>query len=69
MREYRDCADNNTEMNLKFYELMLERKVYYHDYGGKPCHHGFSIQHTEKDIDEVLDRTEDALKSLEKIYG
>ncbi len=69
VREYRDCADNNTEMNLKFYELMLERKVYYHDYGGKPCHHGFSIQHTEKDIDEVLDRTEDALKSLEKIYG
>jgi glutamate-1-semialdehyde 2,1-aminomutase len=69
VREYRDCAENNTEMNLKFYELLFERNVYYHDYGGKPCHHGFSIQHTEEDIDEVLNRTADALKNLEKMYG
>jgi glutamate-1-semialdehyde 2,1-aminomutase len=68
VKQYRDCADNNTEMNLKFYELMLDRKVYFHDYGGRPCHHGFSIQHTIEDIDEVLNRTEDAIKSMEKIY-
>ncbi len=68
IREYRDCADNNTEMNLKFYELMLQRKVYFHDYAGRPCHHGFSIQHTPEDIDEVLGRTEDAVKDMEKIY-
>ena len=68
IKEYRDCADNNTEMNLKFYELMLKRNVYYHDYGGRPCHHGFSIQHTLEDIDEVLNRTEDAVKEMESIY-
>lgn len=68
VRQYRDCADNNTEMNLKFYELMLKRGVYYHDYGGRPCHHGFSIQHTVEDIDEVLNRAEDAVKELKKIY-
>jgi len=68
IRQYRDCADNDTEMNLKFYELMLERNVYFHDYGGRPCHHGFSIQHTTEDIDEVLNRIEDAVKEMEKIY-
>jgi glutamate-1-semialdehyde 2,1-aminomutase len=68
IRQYRDCADNDTEMNLKFYELMLQRGVYFHDYGGRPCHHGFSIQHTMDDIDEVLSRIEDTVKDMEKIY-
>lgn len=68
IKQYRDCADNDTEMNLKFYELLLERKVYFHDYGGRPCHHGFSIQHTSEDIDEVLNRIEDSVKEMEKIY-
>jgi hypothetical protein len=34
--------------------------VYFHDYGGQPAHHGYSIQHTEKIIDEVLNIIEDA---------
>lgn len=68
IKEYRDIADEDTEMNLKFHELMLKRNVYFNDYGGKPSHKGFSIQHTLEDIDEVLNRTEDAVKNLEKIY-
>lgn len=68
IREYRDAADHNIEMNLKFYELMLEKNVYFHDYGGRTCHHGFSIQHSLEDIDEVLARTADTVKELEKIY-
>jgi glutamate-1-semialdehyde 2,1-aminomutase len=68
IKQYRDCSDNDTGMNLKFYELMLERNVYFHDYGGRPCHHGFSIQHTLEDIDEVLNRIEDSIKEMEKIY-
>ena len=35
-------------------EVCRERNVYFHDYGGGPLHHGFSIQHTEEDIDRVL---------------
>ena len=69
IKSYRDCADNNTGMNLKFYEMMLKRNVYFHDYGGRPCHHGFSIQHTMDDINEVLNKVEDAVKELEKIYS
>jgi len=68
VKEYRDCADSNTEMALKFYELMLERKVYFNDYHGRPCHQGFSIQHSLEDIDEVLNRTEDAVRVMEKIF-
>lgn len=68
IKEYRDCADNNIEMNLKFYELMLNKNVYFHDYGGRTCHHGFSIQHTLGDIDEVLNRIEDTVKEMEQIY-
>lgn len=68
IKQYRDCADNNTAMNLKFYELMLDKGVYFHDYGGRPCHHGFSIQHTAKDIDEVLNRIEDTARQMEQIY-
>ncbi|NQT58725.1 MAG: aspartate aminotransferase family protein [Bacteroidetes bacterium] len=66
VRTWRDCAENNTAMNFKFYELMLDKKVYFHDYGGRPCHHGFSIQHTLEDINEVLNRTEDTIKEMEK---
>jgi glutamate-1-semialdehyde 2,1-aminomutase len=68
IKQYRDCVDNDTEMNLKFYELMLKRNVYFHDYGGRPCHHGFSIQHTMEDIEEVLNRIEDAVGEMETIY-
>ena len=68
IKQYRDCAENDTEMNLKFYSLMLERDVYFHDYGGRPCHHGFSIQHQLEDMDEVLNRIEDTVKEMEKMY-
>ena len=63
IREYRDCVDNNEEMNLKFFELMYNRGVYFY---GK--HNGFSIQHALEDVYEVLNKTEDTIKDLEKIY-
>ncbi len=28
--------------------------VYYHDYGGGPFHHGYSVQHSTDDSDCVL---------------
>lgn len=68
VKTWRDCADNNQEMNFKFYELMLHKNVYFHDYGGRPCHHGFSIQHSEDDINEVLNKTKDVVKEMEKIF-
>ncbi|MCL5985617.1 MAG: aspartate aminotransferase family protein [Actinobacteria bacterium] len=66
VKEYRTAAKNDRLLNLKFYKEMLKRGVYFHDYNGKPCHHGFSSQHTMKDIEEVLNRAEDAVKEIEK---
>lgn len=48
-------------MSLKFFELMYKKEVYFHG-----MHHGFSIQHSVEDIEEVLNKTEDAIKELEK---
>ena len=42
----------------------LERGVYFHDYGGAPVHHGFSIQHSDEDIDTVLSVLEAVLPSF-----
>ena len=55
-------------MGLKFFELMLNRNVYFHDYGGKLCHHGFSMQHTNSDIDEVLEKAQDVVKEMVRLF-
>jgi hypothetical protein len=36
--------------------------VYFHDYGGAACHHGFCAAMTLADVDEVLRRLDDALR-------
>ena len=38
--------------------------VYFHDYGGGPIHHGYSLQHSEKEIDEVLNVVEKACRAI-----
>ena len=51
---------------LRFIRECFNKGVYYHDYGGGPAHHGFSIQHSEEDIDKVLNVMESALSALKK---
>jgi hypothetical protein len=41
-----------------------ERGVYFHDYGGGPLHHGYSVQHSAEDIDLVLGVLEEVLEAL-----
>jgi hypothetical protein len=38
--------------------------VYFHDYGGGPCHHGYSLAHTLDDVGEALAAIEDSLKAM-----
>ena len=38
--------------------------MYFHDYGGGPSHHGYSIQHSPADLDSVLDVLEEVLQGL-----
>jgi hypothetical protein len=38
--------------------------VYFHDYGGGACHHGFCASMTLADVDEALARLDRAIASL-----
>ncbi len=59
---YEDTFCHNSGIMLKIIKDCWERGVYFHDYGGGPLHHGYSIQHTVGNIDKVLTVLEDVLK-------
>jgi glutamate-1-semialdehyde 2,1-aminomutase len=61
---YRIAAKNDRDMTLKFYALAYEEGVYFHDYKGQSCHHGFSSVHTLADIDEVINRLDRVFEKL-----
>ncbi len=61
---YRDSLCHRREDMLEFCRQTTARGVYFHDYGGGPCHHGFSLVHTPADIDHVLQVVEDSLKGM-----
>ncbi|MAE65536.1 MAG: hypothetical protein CMJ18_14795 [Phycisphaeraceae bacterium] len=58
---YEDTFCHDNEKMLDLIRACWERGVYFHDYGGIPVHHGYSIAHTVEDIDEVLNVLDDAL--------
>ena len=53
------CHDN--QLFLEILKACWEHGIYFHDYGGGPAHHGFSIQHNSEDINLVLNVLEDVL--------
>lgn len=61
---YRDSLCHRREQMLEFCRQTTARGVYFHDYGGAPCHHGFSSVHTPAEIDQVLQVVEDSLKAM-----
>ena len=64
-KHYSDLKDHDSVRMLEFIRKMSERGVYHHDYAkGSACHHGYSIQHTEADIDRVLEVTETVIKEI-----
>lgn len=65
-KRYEDTFTHERPVMLKFIRGCFDRGVYFHDYGGGPSHHGFSIQHTREDIDKVLNVMEEVLVSLKK---
>lgn len=58
------CHDPN--VMIEFCRQTTERGVYFHDYGGGACHHGYSLMHTPEEIDTVLGVMEDSLKAMGK---
>jgi len=65
VRNYREACAADRAMEIKFVLGCVRRGLYLHDYSHRaPMHHGFSSQHTERDIDEALNIIEDALRDL-----
>jgi glutamate-1-semialdehyde aminotransferase len=63
-RNYRDAVQHQRDRMLRFIKLAIENGVYFHDYGGAACHHGFCAAMTLADVDEVLRRLERAVAPL-----
>jgi glutamate-1-semialdehyde 2,1-aminomutase len=62
--DYRDALRHRVDLMLEFVRQAHSRGVYFHDYGGGPCHHGFSTAHTRKDIDQILQVMEESFAAL-----
>ncbi|MBI4976578.1 MAG: aminotransferase class III-fold pyridoxal phosphate-dependent enzyme [Spirochaetes bacterium] len=58
---YEDTFCHDSRLFLEILKSCWERGVYFHDYGGGPAHHGYSIKHTNDDIDRVLTVLHDVL--------
>jgi glutamate-1-semialdehyde 2,1-aminomutase len=60
--EYRQAALVDHELEFRFYKAAFRHGVYYmHSW-----HHGYTWAHTEKDIDDALDRTESSIRDAVK---
>lgn len=64
IRSYRDAVRHDRAMMLKFIRLAIQEGVYFHDYGGAACHHGFCGAMTLADADEALARLERAVAQM-----
>lgn len=62
--DYRDALEHRRDIMLDFIRHAAGDGVYFHDYGGGPCHHGFSVAHTLQDIDTILQVMDDAFAAV-----
>lgn len=68
-RNYEETFCHDNQVFLSILKDCFERGVYFHDYGGGPAHHGYSIQHTPEDINYVLEVLEEAFKKSSNMTG
>ncbi len=65
VRCYQDCAKIDNDLAYSFIRACFDRGLYFHNYGKMALgHHGFSAAHSMADIEETLNRVEDALHSM-----
>ena len=62
--DYADVLKHRRDLMLAFIKNAFEGGVYFHDYGGGPCHHGFSAAHSRADVDQILGVMEEAFESV-----
>ena len=61
---YSQALVHDPETMLEFCRQTTSRGVYFHDYGGGPCHHGYSLAHSLEDIDQALQAIDDSLQAM-----
>jgi glutamate-1-semialdehyde 2,1-aminomutase len=64
VRSYRDALGHQREQMLRFVAAAIGHGVYFHDYGGAACHHGFCAALTLADVEEVLERLDGAVQQM-----
>jgi glutamate-1-semialdehyde 2,1-aminomutase len=64
VRSYRDAVRHHREQMLRFVAAAIGQGVYFHDYGGAACHHGFCAAMTAADADEALERLDAAVRAM-----
>ena len=64
VQNYRDALKHDRAMMLRFVAAAIDEGVYFHDYGGAACHHGFCAATTEADVDDALDRLDNTIGRL-----
>src|SRR5215471_6442799 len=64
VRSYRDALKHQREQMLRFIAAAIGKGVYFHDYGGGACHHGFCAAMTLADADEALNRLDAAVRQI-----
>jgi glutamate-1-semialdehyde 2,1-aminomutase len=61
---YRDAVRHQRDRMLRFIAAAIRHGVYFHDYGGAACHHGFCAAMTLADVDEALKRLAGAVREM-----
>ncbi len=64
LRNYRDATKHQRETMLKFIAAAICNGVYFHDYGGGACHHGFASAMSLADVDETLEKLDRAVAEM-----
>ena len=64
LRGYRDAVQQQRTEMLRFIAAAVRHGVYFHDYGGAACHHGFCAAMTMSDVDETLGRLKTAIQEM-----
>jgi glutamate-1-semialdehyde 2,1-aminomutase len=64
LRNYRDAVRHQRQQMLRFIAAAIRHGVYFHDYGGAACHHGFCAAMSMADVAEALKRLDAAVGEM-----
>jgi glutamate-1-semialdehyde 2,1-aminomutase len=64
VRRYRDALRHDRDQMLRFIAAAIGAGVYFHDYGGAACHHGFCAAMTPEDVEDILGRLDNAFEHV-----